>query len=836
MAKELVIKVKIDGQEIDIAKKTTKELTEQISALKTKLSEVPMGSKDFKKIQGDIDNLEKGFQKAKNATQPFLDNMAELPGIAGVAGQSIKGLKQGFDLLASNPIIAVFSLLAMVILKVVDKMKNLEGVMDPINKIGAIFSGIFERLASVVLPPVVATLEAVADAAASVGNFIGKLIGSGDDLGDTYSRLEEQQDALTDSQADYELGLEKSNRALQEAREKANDQTLSTKERKQALEDAAKIEKKIAEEGRARALEQARITAQQMAASMGLTKTEIDGLKKANAAEIEIFAQRIKNRTDLNQEQRNALLKSLGEIDRIAADEAKIEKKKDTQIRAIDNQAAADAKALREKTEADTKDFNNRLLAFQNDIRLLNIKDEKAKALESLQIEKEKTLKEIDELKLSNERKKILRLEALKDYALKEKVLLDKQKEDRKKEEMTFEEELKQIRISAIEDETQKALAAEDDRFQKQKSKTIEKMLALGKTTEEMNAALELIEKTHQNNVNKIKTDADTKNAELVYKRIEFERQSRLLGFQNQLKDIDLQFTTEQQKALDRRAILDKQAEEEYTKEIENLNKLLKAKEITQAQFDERERIQQENKNLKKKENEIKTIQDITKAQDAQIQSLKALGDAIGQVGMAMGENTVIGKALLKVQQAITLATQIQTFVRQVQALTTLQAAQAEAILKGSSLPFPANLLAIATTVATFASIIMSAKNLFSSNKGQPTTQTSGNAGNSAGGLGNNYEDGGMINGPRHAAGGVMINAEGGEAVMTRGAVTMFGPLLSQLNQMGGGTSFNTGITGKSNYDAPVGSEPTIMKTYVVSQEMTSEVEKAARLKDLSTL
>jgi hypothetical protein len=101
---------------------------------------------------------------------------------------------------------------------------------------------------------------------------------------------------------------------------------------------------------------------------------------------------------------------------------------------------------------------------------------------------------------------------------------------------------------------------------------------------------------------------------------------------------------------------------------------------------------------------------------------------------------------------------------------------------------------------------------------------------------GKNMAVGGMIDGPRHAAGGVMINAEGGEAVMTRGAVTMFAPLLSMLNQAGGGTSFNSNITGQAAYDKPGANEAPIMKTYVVSQELTNNAEKMARLKDLSTL
>jgi hypothetical protein len=107
--------------------------------------------------------------------------------------------------------------------------------------------------------------------------------------------------------------------------------------------------------------------------------------------------------------------------------------------------------------------------------------------------------------------------------------------------------------------------------------------------------------------------------------------------------------------------------------------------------------------------------------------------------------------------------------------------------------------------------------------------------------LGKNYANGGMIGGKRHAEGGTMIEAEAGEAIMTRGAVTMFAPLLSQLNQMGGGTSFSrsamtTSSDNPNTSNTGMEQSPIIVKSYVVSSDMTSTQEKNARLKDLSTL
>ena len=106
---------------------------------------------------------------------------------------------------------------------------------------------------------------------------------------------------------------------------------------------------------------------------------------------------------------------------------------------------------------------------------------------------------------------------------------------------------------------------------------------------------------------------------------------------------------------------------------------------------------------------------------------------------------------------------------------------------------------------------------------------------------GKNYADGGLIGGKRHAQGGTMIEAEQGEAIMTRGAVTQFAPLLSLMNQAGGGTSFNSNLM-TTRQDNPILSNPAqeqaplIVKTYVVSQELTTEAHKQARLKNLSTI
>jgi hypothetical protein len=216
------------------------------------------------------------------------------------------------------------------------------------------------------------------------------------------------------------------------------------------------------------------------------------------------------------------------------------------------------------------------------------------------------------------------------------------------------------------------------------------------------------------------------------------------------------------------------------------------------------------------------------------------LGNAVLQMSQTWWKgNKDIQHGLLALVSAAQIAKVI------IDSQTAVQAARAAAAAQA---PIPgAGEIAAAKATAAIASIrigeaISIASIIAATVAGFAQIDGSGGGGTeSSASMGRNYGDGGMIYGPSHGAGGVPINAEGGEAVMTRGAVTMFRPLLSMMNQMGGGTSFTKGAAGMANFDNPktvnvAHPEQPIIKTYIVQSELTSQMEKTARLKSLSTL
>lgn len=103
--------------------------------------------------------------------------------------------------------------------------------------------------------------------------------------------------------------------------------------------------------------------------------------------------------------------------------------------------------------------------------------------------------------------------------------------------------------------------------------------------------------------------------------------------------------------------------------------------------------------------------------------------------------------------------------------------ATAKGISAAMSVPFPANLAAIATTITTIISGMTSA---ISTVKGAK------------------FATGGLVNGPgTGTSDSIPARLSNGESVINARSTAMFGPLLSSLNQAGGGVAFNPAAGGQ---------------------------------------
>ena len=146
--------------------------------------------------------------------------------------------------------------------------------------------------------------------------------------------------------------------------------------------------------------------------------------------------------------------------------------------------------------------------------------------------------------------------------------------------------------------------------------------------------------------------------------------------------------------------------------------------------------------------------------------------------------------------------------------------ATAKGISSAMSVPYPANIAAIASTIATVLGGMASAISTVKSAK---------------------FASGGYVSGPGTATSdSVPARLSNGESVINARSTSMFGPLLSALNQAGGGVAFNPAASGnREGFEflaAAVASGMKSVKLSVGVDEVTKVQKRVDTIKEVSTI
>lgn len=144
----------------------------------------------------------------------------------------------------------------------------------------------------------------------------------------------------------------------------------------------------------------------------------------------------------------------------------------------------------------------------------------------------------------------------------------------------------------------------------------------------------------------------------------------------------------------------------------------------------------------------------------------------------------------------------------------------AAGIAQSQSVPFPANIGAIATTITAVLSGIASAISTVKSAK---------------------FATGGLVSGPgTTTSDSIPARLSNGESVINARSTAMFGPLLSSLNQAGGGVAFNPAASGqREGYEflaAAVAAGMKSVNLHVAVDEVTKVQDRVARIDEISTI
>lgn len=144
----------------------------------------------------------------------------------------------------------------------------------------------------------------------------------------------------------------------------------------------------------------------------------------------------------------------------------------------------------------------------------------------------------------------------------------------------------------------------------------------------------------------------------------------------------------------------------------------------------------------------------------------------------------------------------------------------AAGVAQAQSVPFPANIAAIASTVATVLANVATAITTVKSAK---------------------FATGGLVVGPgTGTSDSISARLSNGESVMNARSTAMFGPILSSLNQAGGGVAFNPKNGGQAEgfqyLASAVAAGMKHADLRVGVDEITTVKERVDRIKDISTI
>lgn len=233
---------------------------------------------------------------------------------------------------------------------------------------------------------------------------------------------------------------------------------------------------------------------------------------------------------------------------------------------------------------------------------------------------------------------------------------------------------------------------------------------------------------------------------------------------------------------------------------------------------------------------------------------------ALDAVIAIAGAESNVGRAALIAKQ-ILLAKELVMEAKKTITFSTLKASEATVATatgaaKTAAVGFPQNIPLLIAYAAQAAGIIAA---IVSAVKGAKSAASSIGGGDMGGGAPASAPDGGAnVPKPRGLAGGGMVSGPGGgksdlipamlsngESVINANSTSMFRPLLSAINTIGGGKRFAEGGLALSNFTQAqsmgqlndmmvMNSQP--IKTYVVAQDMTNQQMMDREIKTRSTI
>lgn len=871
MAKKIQLEFDINSKDVKIAGQDTLSLVQQLRILKKELQNPNLGQAEFEILRKKVGDVEDSIARTSTKSKDFFSVLSTLPGPIGGIASSLSGAIDTLKVFSSFSLKDIQNSFTDVIDDIGDVVKNFLGLSDATKKQaqadkelavasgGATVATEGQAVATNVLTfserAATFATKALKLALASLG--IGLVIFAITELVGIVSEWISGTKAAEKANEEFDKSFKSLTNSIEE-------NAKATKEKGDLSILQAKIEGKSEKE---------------------LFKIKQDNLnneiidnanakKKLQKLNEELLLDR-KLKEDKRKEKIQQVSEEIAATDKKLNDLLVSQRKLpyEEELR-VAEEARQKAKEIQTKREQDLKAANDKLRALQQENGLLIIEDERKRAIAQLEITKKNEEDSINLLRISREKRNQLLSEIDKNFRIKlQQVNTKFDKEDViAKEE--FNKKIQDLGIRFIQDETQKQIEARKIQFDRE-IKDLESNEQFKKKTKIQQLAIRLgLQQEFENDLTKITQEGESKRLDILNNKGQEllsllsginesivtdlnKTQSGILNLTDtlggylgdaskSLKEYTDNFGTE---------ILRNQFNVKSFRDLietiyqSNLKSLTDNQEILNKSF-EQGLISADEYNVRLKENQDALLQNrqtyigkLIELDNLLLDARRQNADATIQVAENIaGLLTAVAGKNIKLQKAAAIVDGLVSIARII-----VDTQRANVAFTASVAPLgPAGVpLAAAYTVKNQISAALAIATITAQGinriKQIDESALSEGGGQQSNGLRRGYAEGGLIEGKRHSQGGTIIEAERGEAIMTRGAVTMFAPMLSMMNQLGGGVSFSSNLS-TARPDTPIVSNPSqeqqplIVKTYVVENEMTSIQQRQARLKDLSTL
>lgn len=748
--------------------------------LKNKINEVTDALKDgeegTQRYYRNVGTYEEAIKSAVSSNIPFIgtliqtqDEMGSVKAGAVAAGAAVKNFSKTLLALLANPIVAILTAISVVIMAVAKGIKSSEENTSRWNAVLAPLKMALDAVGKV-LQIVASGILSVVEAGGKMMGWITKQLEKLPVLGKYVAEVNKENEryiAMAKEQAAIDrdtrnLQVQNAKNALQIAtlKAKADDElNVSAKERMEAIREANRLEEEASKKNYELAKRRYELMVQQNAMAEN-TKETNDAIAQA---EVEMY-----NALTEYQDKRGELL---GREVSLA-----------NEIKSAEKEKSDAAKAASEKAVA-IKQKELEAVRAAEDAMLALVKDKREQARKEIELTYSR---QIEDLRVRLKTESDLTVKARQ--AINDQIKALEQQKYAELQKLSEEELQKEIdnRTKLISLQLEAVKKGSEQEYQLRMQQLLAQRdaeLADKELTEQMKLAIvDKYDKQMDDLILQREQEISDKQQEAVRLRMENEIMQLQQSGASELEIL-------QEQASQKLELLNSIQQQEGESEQEFLNRKLQA---NQEYIDAKKAIAD-------KEVEIEQVK---------FQAIETITSGLSSAFETLGENNktfaILSKTLALAEIAINTGK-----------------ALAAGIAQAQSVPFPANLAAIATTVATILSNIAVATKTVKSAK---------------------FATGGLVTGPgTGTSDSIPAQLSNGESVMTARATSMFAPLLSSFNQMGGGVPINVTQTssqalGEDMLARAVAKGVQSMRPVVSVEEITSVSNRVKVLENLGNV